>query len=244
MLLSAGTAFYTFSFLRLLNCRTAAGPLHDKKKGKKVASEPLHWLKSAFVDELGSTAWTDWEVQRAHPSHFLESATQKTRWFWAVLLFPVMFGCFIPFIRELERHIPPSWAGSISAFSTELKKLSRRIRTILLKYHRCWKWGRLERGVVLNWKDFLLDGGNTWLSLDFQPLLASGTNLNLALEGEQILSYCQICQRFDEKSMAVLKRRWMNCLQADADAAFPRASLRFSSCNRDTRPDHPAFSKT
>lgn len=58
----------------------------------------------------------------------------------------------------------------------------------------------------LNLNVFLPAGYDVWLSLDFQPLLASGANLNLALVDEQILDYRQICQRFEEKRLAVWKR--------------------------------------
>lgn len=70
---------------------------------------------------------------------------------------------------------------------------------------------------------------------------AFGANLNLAVEGEQIFNYRQICQRFRRGKRGCFKTD-VNGLFASvpADAAFPRAS----SCNRDTRSDHPALSIT
>lgn len=68
------------------------GPCTKKKKSIKIwiGTIPL----SAFLNELGSTAWPDWEVQCAHPSHFLERSTQKTYWF-RPMLFSVTQGCYL-----------------------------------------------------------------------------------------------------------------------------------------------------
>lgn len=181
----------------------------------------------------GSTTWTVWEFQRSCLLHFLESSTQKHVGFdWCCFL----SGCLIPF--SPERHILPSWAGSVFGSSIEIIKPYSQIGIIFLKYHCCWKWRRREKGTPLNSKNFL----RCVVALDFQPLLASGVNLDLALEDEQILKYRQICQKFEDKSLAASNRMWMDCLPA-FQSMEPISKPHFDS-PADTRSDHPTFWET
>lgn len=181
----------------------------------------------------GSTTWTVWEFQRSCLLHFLESSTQKHVGFdWCCFL----SGCLIPF--SPERHILPSWAGSVFGSSIEIIKPYSQIGIIFLKYHCCWKWRRREKGTPLNSKNFL----RCVVALDFQPLLASGVNLDLALEDEQILKYRQICQKFEDKSLAASNRMWMDCLLA-FQSMEPISKPHFDS-PADTRSDHPTFWET
>lgn len=170
-------------------------------------SELFPWLKDAFLDEFRQHHMNWLRISAFISVAFPRKLHPETCRF-SLMLFSVTQGCLISF--SPERHVLPSWAGSGFGSSIELIKLSSQIGTIFLKYLCCWKWRRRERGTSLNSKNFL------WcvFALDFQPLLASGVNLDLVLEDEQILKYHQICQKFEDKSLAASNRMWMDFLPA------------------------------
>lgn len=78
-------------------------------------------------------------------------------------------------------------------------------------------------------KEFLLDGGDVWLSADFRASLGMtcGARLDFAREGEQIVNYRHTCQRFEGKSLAGSK----GCEQMFTEQFLNNPTFRPHTCH-------------
>lgn len=194
-----------------------------------VRSELFPWLKDAFLDEFRQHHMNWLRISAFISVAFPRKLHPETVLCHARMSDPIF---------SWETHSTFKSRISIWFFYRAHKTLKSNWNNILEKYHCCWKWRRRERGTSLNSKNFL----RCVVALDFQPLLASAVNLDLALEDEQILKYRQICQKVEDKSLAASNRMWMDCLPA-FQSMQPISKPHFDS-PADTRSDHPTFWET